>query len=245
MSRIGLGIGSTQNFYNSSINWNPGDLGSALVAHYDARVPSSITVATGVSQWDDLSGNSNHMTQGTGTQQPSYASEGVTFDNTDDELVATSAITGSTSNIFYVKTSSDTNNITFYADAGRTSHIAQNGSADTSLYLQFGTPSEFVNGTSKTFTDRNDVRDTLNTGSRLIHAIQGCDLSAWTASFSMGYYNASAFYAEGGTYHEIIVVNGAITTATRQNIEGYLAHKWGTLATLDAGHPYKVNPPGR
>lgn len=34
-----------------------------------------------------------------------------------------------------------------------------------------------------------------------------------------------------------------VTTATRQKIEGYLAWKWGTVAGLPVGHPYKTEPP--
>ena len=34
-----------------------------------------------------------------------------------------------------------------------------------------------------------------------------------------------------------------ITPATRQKIEGYLAHKWGTQSSLPDGHPFKIEPP--
>ncbi|MER2558351.1 MAG: hypothetical protein ABTQ93_12865 [Candidatus Competibacter denitrificans] len=42
-----------------------------------------------------------------------------------------------------------------------------------------------------------------------------------------------------GSIAEVIAVSGAITTDTRQHIEGYLAKKWGLLALLPANHPYK------
>jgi hypothetical protein len=34
-----------------------------------------------------------------------------------------------------------------------------------------------------------------------------------------------------------------MTTADRQRVEGYLAHKWGLTANLPADHPYKNAAP--
>lgn len=52
-----------------------------------------VTLATGVSQWNDLSGNGRHYAQGTAALQPSYSNRFagypvLTFDGTDDFLVA-------------------------------------------------------------------------------------------------------------------------------------------------------------
>lgn len=40
------------------------------------RADQGITIATGVSQWNDLSGNGNHVTQGTGSAQPAFVASG-------------------------------------------------------------------------------------------------------------------------------------------------------------------------
>jgi len=45
-----------------------------------------------------------------------------------------------------------------------------------------------------------------------------------------------------GFVGEIIVCED-VTPATRQKIEGYLAHKWGLAANLPEDHPYKSGPP--
>lgn len=42
---------------------------------------------------------------------------------------------------------------------------------------------------------------------------------------------------------ELIVVPAALSTADRQKVEGYLAHKWGLSESLPADHPYKSAPP--
>lgn len=42
---------------------------------------------------------------------------------------------------------------------------------------------------------------------------------------------------------EMIFLNTVPDSSTREKIEGYLAHKWGTTGELDASHPYKSTPP--
>ena len=42
---------------------------------------------------------------------------------------------------------------------------------------------------------------------------------------------------------EIIVVPGPPSTEVRQQVEGYLAWKWGLHTTLPAGHPFATTPP--
>ncbi len=42
---------------------------------------------------------------------------------------------------------------------------------------------------------------------------------------------------------EVLMFNSTLSTTDRQKLEGYLAWKWGTVASLPAGHPYKNSPP--
>lgn len=42
---------------------------------------------------------------------------------------------------------------------------------------------------------------------------------------------------------ELVFYKRELTTTERQKIEGYLAHKWGITANLDATHTYKTSPP--
>jgi Immunoglobulin domain/PA14 domain len=48
---------------------------------------------------------------------------------------------------------------------------------------------------------------------------------------------------QNATFGEFIVINGTVSTADRQKLEGYLAHKWGMTANLPAIHPYKSVAP--
>jgi len=80
----------------------------------------------------------------------------------------------------------------------------------------------------------NDLRD-LTSGTR--HDL------LYTSSFAIG---ASVRDSEliyeyyfDGKIGEIILVQGAVDTPTRQKIEGYLAWKWNLIANLPSDHPYK------
>ncbi|MCU0793309.1 MAG: InlB B-repeat-containing protein, partial [Opitutaceae bacterium] len=42
---------------------------------------------------------------------------------------------------------------------------------------------------------------------------------------------------------ELILVPGALSTADRQRIEGYLAHKWSLASTLPTTHPHRASAP--
>lgn len=86
--------------------YSPFDLPSTT--YLDARIGSSITIGTGVSQWTSQSGNVNY-TEGTGSAQPAYNLTGldgnpaVVFDGVNDRLIATRTC-GVFTRIFLVKT---------------------------------------------------------------------------------------------------------------------------------------------
>jgi hypothetical protein len=47
----------------------------------------------------------------------------------------------------------------------------------------------------------------------------------------------------GTQLSEVVLTHSTISTADRQRLEGYLAHKWGLTANLPADHPFKSAPP--
>ncbi len=47
---------------------------------------------------------------------------------------------------------------------------------------------------------------------------------------------------KGGIF-EVLIFNEALSLPNRQLVEGYLAHKWGTNASLDSNHPYYSTAP--
>jgi hypothetical protein len=44
-------------------------------------------------------------------------------------------------------------------------------------------------------------------------------------------------------YGELLIIRGAMPPSDRQNVEGYLAHKWGLEDNLPADHPWKNQAP--
>jgi hypothetical protein len=67
--------------------------------------------------------------------------------------------------------------------------------------------------------------------------------------FYSSYFNVGT-YANGVGYNpqlyigEIIIYNRLVSITERQQIEGYLAWKWGLAGSLPAAHPFKNAPPG-
>lgn len=73
----GIRLGQVGVFGEQVGLWTPSQLGASLSLWLDADDASTITESGGlVSQWDDKSGDGNHMTQGTGSAQPTYAATG-------------------------------------------------------------------------------------------------------------------------------------------------------------------------
>lgn len=95
-----------------------------------------------------------------------------------------------------------------------------------------------------------------------IAVFDGTNVSAWhdgTQVGSTGTHSASfnfnrvTLFAEGdsgnpgasgrGRMADIITLHRAVTTAERQKLEGYLAHKFAQTSKLPSGHPYKTTAP--
>ena len=86
----------------------PTDIANLLTWH-DASDLSTITLTSGfVSQWDDKSGNGNHLVQGTGSKRPGSGVESINglnaidFDGTNDFLEKTGLSIGPSITIFMV-----------------------------------------------------------------------------------------------------------------------------------------------
>jgi hypothetical protein len=83
------------NFFTAPASWVPTDV-SGCVLWFDASNAASITSSGGaVSQWADLSGNSNHANQSTAGLKPALGTDAttgygkITFNGSNDVLVVT------------------------------------------------------------------------------------------------------------------------------------------------------------
>lgn len=90
-----------------------------------------------------------------------------------------------------------------------------------------GTETAYVNG-SQTATTTSAAAFTNSTG-----LIIGARMVSGSVSLSLN-----------GVIGEIILYNRPLSTSERQQVEGYLAWKWGLVASLPTNQPYKNAPPG-
>lgn len=136
---IGFGAG------DSGSSFLPSDIAN-LKAWY--RADQGITISTGVSQWNDLSGNALHLTQGTGSNQPTFDATGgpnstptVKFDGSNDSLAVSFTNVAQPYHIFAVfKTPSLANNLNgIITGAGTNERFFYNRTTNTmSTFLNSG-----------------------------------------------------------------------------------------------------------
>jgi hypothetical protein len=69
-------------------------------------------------------------------------------------------------------------------------------------------------------------------------------ISNYSIGNALQYSGIASWQDRGsGIFCEFLAFNTALTDTYRHQVEGYLAWKWGTTATLDATHPYKSAAP--
>lgn len=249
-------------FASAAALWTPAQLTTSL--WLDAADASTITESGGaVSQWDDKSGNFNHVAQGDSALRPVYASAVlnslpvVRFDGLNDRLATSAAIlTQQTFGIYAVTANrnpaieSVTMGQYLGGDAGRTLFY-QNGTTTRLSAAGGGRGAAIYNGTANNQFhifgyEGNNTNYTLyyEGASVTTGSITGTNMANTT--FKIGEPAAGAagnFFPAALDSAEIVVALAPLSSTDRQKMEGYLAHKWGLTANLPAGHPYKTAAP--
>tara|TARA_B110000503_G_scaffold6867_1_gene9308 strand:+ start:1066 stop:5022 length:3957 start_codon:yes stop_codon:yes gene_type:complete len=205
----------------------------------DAADATSITSdATNlVSQWSDKSGNNNHVNQPTSEYQPTKGTDKISFDGLNDNMVASSAINNSNINIYYVRKQPSSSSIDF---RGGNFAICSDDGSTSGINSGFGSPTYYINGTSQSPNNRDQMHELINTDNKMMLSVVGGNMASWS-SFGLSTYSGK--WRFDGEFYEIILVDGStIDTETQQKIEGYLAHKWDLVAELPSNHPYKSSP---
>ena len=258
---------SIDDFYGASSLWTPEQISTRI--WLDAADTSTIIKSgTNVSQWNDKSGNNFYATgwnsPQSGTSTKINGKNVIRFDYESERYFSlrglTSGITASTGVSAFIVFSienhpSYTGGGLWYAqDYGVSPYPANHFTwSDGYVYDAFGStnrvqlyPPVLAYPTLYNVVSRTNVRQMRWNGSNSLaysagagHAfsIQGdvyLGLSIWP--YTANYYH-------DGTIAEFIVTDGTISTANRQRMEGYLAHKWGITSSLPNNHPYRnVHP---
>jgi hypothetical protein len=258
--------------YNAlTVPFNPTQI-SGCSLWLDAADSSTVTLSgSSVSQWNDKSGNGRNAVQGPSpNQRPTYSNNGMVFNGTNTSLNVTNAGSiarnrpGNT--VFAVRKFNNASGtgFVFAFSAGETT-------ATRSLIAQqTGTPVQSRMGGRRLDTDAFKGLDNAWSSNTTVVSLvqnwstglwegfeQGSNLGqAWTTTTTTGNSsdtNSSFVYIGcglsgsdlffNGILNELVVYNSALSTSQRQQVEGYLAWKWGLRTSLPTSHPYsKFNP---
>ena len=253
--------------FNASAPWTPAALTPA--GWYDATDAATLTQSSGsVSQWADKSGNGLHLTQGNATLQPRTGINtiggltAVKFDGSNDTLVSGSNpfaptisdamviavhrvdTTSTTGTLFNLSGTSASPgrwqahvpfNGTLYFDAGSTSGGAR-------LQASYGVSAGDSALVSFYNSSTQNIQQVHKNGALLAGDSTAITTSVVGNSITVGSSVGTQF--QNTSIGELIMINGTVSTESRQNLEGYLAHKWGLASSLPVGHPYKSAAPG-
>ena len=226
--------------------FNPKSI-AGLLGWYDAADASTISTATGVSEWRDKSGGGYHLSQSTGNNQPASGTRTIggknafDFDGTNDVLVmggysldlaATKAFT-----LFSVMNSDSPNSVRRVVSLQRTGRNANDTGAYLGRHNQLTGALEVSIGggdsTSNDQTDRNLIRYVAqNVSSASVYAMTvssadnaltlHIDGASQTLVTRFGTMAASSFLAFGSGNHTLDI--GAARTASN-----VLASYWDGL----------------
>jgi hypothetical protein len=230
----------------------------------DASDTSTITHSSNaVSHWNDKSGNNFHHTPGLGSPttntQLVHGKNVIAFDG-NDGLSLTNASLGNLINgtnndmaVFVVFLNS--------LDSGHKPFRLSQASGNNSSF-ELGT--QYNENQMRTIfynsSGENDgvdgnielINQTLMLqggydGSLVKQFVNGTEFTGGLGNNGIGTISGAnvSKIGEGLNGHiaEIIALDNWTTSATRQKIEGYLAHKWGLTSNLPSGHPYKHGHP--
>ena len=249
----------------AGVAWTPAQITTAL--WLDASDSATITTVSGaVSQWNDKSNNSRHVSQSTAVSRPTVATSSLnglsTLAFNGNQFLQTSAnfpITGNAAfSVFcvYVKTALtngsfmgwgssqanlgaagfyDSGSVSAWVFAGGAGYNTSIPSASTWFISSYSKSPGAINTTSKAFRNGVDAQTGSQSTSTPNIAAATLKVGQWADYTTDSRLN--------GNIAELIVIAADSSTAGHQQIEGYLAWKWGLASSLPANHPYKTFAP--
>jgi hypothetical protein len=228
----------------------------------DAADPSTLTLSgSNVAQWRDKSGNGNSAFVTTSANQPTYANNRLTFSGAQYLFTPlNSRIERQT--LFAIVSTSATDIVqrAVLGQSGREArggysfYLADGGSRTQRVHTWGGSP-----GIKGAALDQNQVyiygaTVVSATGSAVLYLNGNLAVSGSVASLSSSEFTYVVGSGNGGTggglpeellqgtLGELLLWNNVLSETERQQIEGYLADKWGLKANLPAAHPFKIAP---
>lgn len=247
---------------------------------FDPRVPAgcalwldgadsnTMTFASGsnITVWMDKSGSSNHASQTTSGQYPTFSAPGVLFDGANHYIQISNPSIRPTNAYVVVQSSAPSGTIyqKGFANTGSNDletalKYTSSSNIDTLYVNSSGTQSNvtYTSGATASVTiiestwDETTIRLYTNGTERGSNTLTGPQRTATTGATDMrigaefaGPSNTSIGMSYwDGTIYEIVMYSNALTTSNRQAVEGYLARKWGLQSNLPVTHAYYTLTP--
>lgn len=232
----------------STASFTPKQL-SGLLFWFDAADASTISLATGVSQWSDKSGSGFHATQGTGARQPQYSNtlngrKVLTFSNASQYyMLFSGSMRVNTLAVVWKATYSTFPRFDGILTA-RTSlaTLTSNGAWNGGLQgVQFGTnicglgqttTGAYVDGISVTPANFDSYLTGVNSSPltsthTLIHTDDVLSDGAMYFGIGVDVYDIARCF--DGDIAEIVAWNRALSVGEINQVQKYLKLKWGTV----------------
>ena len=219
---------------------------SSCAMWLDATDATSLTMSgTNVVRWNDKSGNTRHAVSTgnpqmgtTTTGRPAVVLSGANY----FDVSGASTLSGGSSTVF-IQASATTNSRNLY-------NLWNNSRSLTFQLYYNGTNNLFFTANTLFFNSNAMcciIDDTTSTVcSSFFNGRADNTMTAVAATpnstFVLG-ANSGGTNGWIGNIQEMIYYNRALPRAERQQVEGYLAGKWGLMPTLPAAHPYKAATP--
>jgi hypothetical protein len=207
----------------------------------DAADPARITLSgSSVTTWGDKSGNGTNAT--TLSSNPTYSSDSVVY-NGAQGLATTLPSSNAESGFIVASFTNVTNGNSMLCGptfGGRQFRV-QGGTIQT---VRQGVANVLTSG-SALANNTQYLLEYTNNATTLTHFLNG---STYASGAAQAYNTAVATNIGGlaesmvGSLREVVIFNRAVTLQERQQMEGYLARKWGLVGSLPANHPYYTIP---
>lgn len=223
--------------------FTPAQLTTAL--WLDFGDASTVTLSgSSISQINDKSGNARNATQAISGKRLGYATASINGLNcatsNGDQFAALAASINVQSVLIVTQFTSPTSSeyqfilgdaSTYpFHGVGYVSTLLDSTNADTAVKTGGG----WVNGSSVT---------PLSMTKQSAVSIYAFNPAGTVAISQFSADRGNAYRGIIGNICEIVAFSSNINAVTRQRVEGYLAHRWGTTSSLPSGHPYKSAAP--
>ncbi len=256
----------------AGVLWTPANLSISAKIWLDAE-SATVDASNRISQLSDKTGNNNHFVQSTNGNKPLKSGLDIVFDGVDDYMTSSNAVSISKNVnklwtfVVFKRTDTDLNTkCLFRFVTGTTSSTAGRYAcyAGTSVSTNLGLGTRRLD--SDVISTLYNTTDKLNVYTIACFYQDYADATGYIYADTVEYKNTSMGSAGStsntdsgnpaylgaervtagyfkGSIATMITGNTNLSLNDRQKLEGWAAHKYGLLANLPAGHPYKILVP--